>query len=306
MNELEQPIGRSSAVLRAAARGLNRRQTASECFLSEGAVKYTRERLRKEYAATHGIKVRSLAPIVVEAERKGSIPLPDISADVNLTLRQGQIVALISEGATNSRISKCVGVAEITVKHNVSRLMDTFQAPNRVALAAKVVVWEQRQGEDMVHDPEEKIWQNPRIVQILNGRANGCTREEMSKDFSLTVKQIKTGLKKIRMIKDPNRTEDFEDIMARLIQSGVRKGAITVHDVPDNISFTAQELQILDLIDAGKSKGDIRAILNLSHSALNHRLENIYPIFHVTNFYHFVGKMTAYRINQKGNQLIQE
>ncbi|WP_445443932.1 response regulator [Clavibacter sp. km1a] len=55
--------------------------------------------------------------------------------DVRLTLREGQVLALITEGLTNRQIGERLGLAEKTVKNYVSGLLDKIGVERRTQAA---------------------------------------------------------------------------------------------------------------------------------------------------------------------------
>lgn len=57
--------------------------------------------------------------------------------ELAITVRQRQILSLISEGRTNLSISHALGISLSTVKQEISRLMDLLDAPDRYAAAER-------------------------------------------------------------------------------------------------------------------------------------------------------------------------
>lgn len=306
MVESEQP-DRMTAVLQAAAEGLTRRQTAERHSISVARVKH----LRTEFPVasspvTPGEPGNALVQAVVAAARRGTILPPEAPKDVALTPIQIQIARLIQAGATNAQIAISLDMTLRAIKHHTPKIMAKFEAHNRVELAAKLVSWEPPPKETTVKDSEDKIWQDSRLRQIITGRANGLTIQEigekgLAEGNFLTRKQIKHGLARIRKIKDPEGNRYFENIMLELIQSGVEKGFVTVNDVPEDIPFTPLEWEIFDLILAGKNSSGIAETVYYAETTIRMGKipQGMYQKANAKNVNHLVGKVTAYRVKQE-------
>jgi two-component system response regulator DevR len=66
--------------------------------------------------------------------------------DVRLTLREGQVLALITEGLTNRQIGERLGLAEKTVKNYVSGLLDKIGVERRTQAAVYGMTHPRRPG----------------------------------------------------------------------------------------------------------------------------------------------------------------
>jgi DNA-binding CsgD family transcriptional regulator len=60
-------------------------------------------------------------------------------AELTLTRRQGEVVALVARGLANKQIAAELGISERVVKGHVSDLLRKFDAPNRAGLIAVVM-----------------------------------------------------------------------------------------------------------------------------------------------------------------------
>ncbi|MBU6424058.1 MAG: helix-turn-helix transcriptional regulator [Chloroflexota bacterium] len=57
-------------------------------------------------------------------------------ADPRLTARQREIIALITEGATDKKIAASLGISVATVEKHVGHILDRLRVPNRAAAVA--------------------------------------------------------------------------------------------------------------------------------------------------------------------------
>jgi DNA-binding NarL/FixJ family response regulator len=69
------------------------------------------------------------------ALRKSLAPLPDPDRDFELSPREKEIVAALSDGLTNRDIADRFGLSEITVKHHLRSIFDKCGVSNRLELA---------------------------------------------------------------------------------------------------------------------------------------------------------------------------
>lgn len=64
--------------------------------------------------------------------------LPITAAELGLTARQGEILALVIQGLPNKRIARELNLAEQTVKEHVSGILERLEVNNRIALITKL------------------------------------------------------------------------------------------------------------------------------------------------------------------------
>ena len=98
--------------------------------------------LRLVFAGGVYVPPEALAP----AERKEAQPPgPASPADIGLTGRQIEVLALMMRGKSNKAISRVLDMAEPTVKHHVTAILKALNASNRTeaVIAAGALGWEQ-------------------------------------------------------------------------------------------------------------------------------------------------------------------
>ncbi len=71
------------------------------------------------------------------AEPDGATPPPGQDSATTLSLREREVLRLISEGRTNGQIASELFLSENTVKHHVSHLLDKLGANNRAELVSR-------------------------------------------------------------------------------------------------------------------------------------------------------------------------
>lgn len=109
------------------------------------AVKGSREEattlLRAAYEATVLLGARSLRRRIEDLARRGRLELvraqdaAPVLAVSGLTAREGEILALLSDGRTNRQIAEELFISERTVGVHVSRILHKLRVPNRGAAA---------------------------------------------------------------------------------------------------------------------------------------------------------------------------
>ena len=77
---------------------------------------------------------RLSVPLSPEEERK----LPLTAAELGLTPRQGEVLALMLKGLPNKRVAVQLGLSEQTVKEHVSGILERLGARNRVELIMRL------------------------------------------------------------------------------------------------------------------------------------------------------------------------
>ncbi len=60
------------------------------------------------------------------------------AAELGLTARQGEILAMITQGLPNKRIAQALGVSEQTVKEHVSGILERLDVHNRIEAITKL------------------------------------------------------------------------------------------------------------------------------------------------------------------------
>lgn len=92
-----------------------------------------------------GIYIPPQALPPMETERVTPSPsLPRSPADVGLTERQMEVVALMMQGKSNKAISRTLDVAEPTVKHHVTAILKALKVANRTeaVIAVGALGWD--------------------------------------------------------------------------------------------------------------------------------------------------------------------
>jgi DNA-binding NarL/FixJ family response regulator len=63
---------------------------------------------------------------------------PPTPAELGLTERQLEVLALLMRGRSNKAIARTLSIAEVTVKHHVTALMRALQVSNRTEAALTI------------------------------------------------------------------------------------------------------------------------------------------------------------------------
>jgi DNA-binding NarL/FixJ family response regulator len=88
---------------------------------------------------------------------------------VTLTRREGQLVALISQGLKNKELAYALGITEGTVKVYLSRIFKKVGVNDRFELALyalKNVVSGQNGGADLAHEPHQQDDAKPEMLRL--------------------------------------------------------------------------------------------------------------------------------------------
>jgi len=64
--------------------------------------------------------------------------LPMTAAELGLTARQGDVLALLLDGKSNKRIANALGLSEQTVKEHISGILDKLGVSNRIEVITKL------------------------------------------------------------------------------------------------------------------------------------------------------------------------
>lgn len=112
-----------------AAAGLTNREIAAELFLGIRTVEgYVADALRRL-----GLSRREeLATVVLRVD----VPAPASGEAVRLTLRQGQVAALVAAGASNAEIAAALGISEKTVDKHMTVIKERTGVSTRAGLVA--------------------------------------------------------------------------------------------------------------------------------------------------------------------------
>jgi DNA-binding NarL/FixJ family response regulator len=91
-----------------------------------------------------GIYIPPEALARVEAARDEPVRQPKSPADIGLTERQLEVLALMMQGKSNKAISRLLDVAEPTVKHHVTAILKALKVTNRTeaVIAVGTLGWE--------------------------------------------------------------------------------------------------------------------------------------------------------------------
>jgi DNA-binding NarL/FixJ family response regulator len=92
-----------------------------------------------------------------------------LSKRVTLTRREGQLVALISQGLKNKELAYALGITEGTVKVYLSRIFKKVGVNDRFELALyalKNMVSGQNGGADLAHEPHQQDDAKPEILRL--------------------------------------------------------------------------------------------------------------------------------------------
>ena len=110
-----------------AAAGMTNREIARELFLGIRTVEGYVAGALKALALS---RREELASVVLPVD----VPAPASGEPVRLTLRQGQVAALVAAGATNAEIATALGVSEKTVDKHMTVLKERTGVTTRTAL----------------------------------------------------------------------------------------------------------------------------------------------------------------------------
>jgi DNA-binding NarL/FixJ family response regulator len=92
-----------------------------------------------------------------------------LSKRITLTRREGQLVALISQGLKNKELAYALGITEGTVKVYLSRIFKKLGVNDRFELALyalKNVVSGQNGGADLAHEPHQQDDAKPEMLRL--------------------------------------------------------------------------------------------------------------------------------------------
>jgi DNA-binding NarL/FixJ family response regulator len=98
-----------------------------------------------------GIYIPSEALVSVRRTQDEPLPVRPVSpAELGLTGRQMEVVALMMRGKSNKAISRILEVAEPTVKHHVTAILKALKVTNRTeaVLAVGALNWKLPQVEE--------------------------------------------------------------------------------------------------------------------------------------------------------------
>ncbi len=90
-----------------------------------------------------------IPPLALAAERKAANPEPEHGPFDDLTAREKQVLALLTNGSTNKRIAKALEIQEVTVKVHLQKVFKKLGVSNRTEAVSKAL------GEGWVH-PDQK------------------------------------------------------------------------------------------------------------------------------------------------------
>lgn len=112
-----------------AAAGRTNREIANELFLG---IRTVEGYVRSALAALGLSRREELATVALPVD----VPAPTPGQTVRLTLRQGQVAALVAAGATNAEIASALGISEKTVDKHMAVLKERTAVTTRTAVAS--------------------------------------------------------------------------------------------------------------------------------------------------------------------------
>jgi two-component system, NarL family, nitrate/nitrite response regulator NarL len=94
------------------------------------------ETVRAIYRGEHYVAASLGARLLIKISRRIEAVVNDNPRD--LTSREGEIIALVSQGMSNKEVARCLKCAERTVKYHMTNIMQKFDVRNRLQAVLKL------------------------------------------------------------------------------------------------------------------------------------------------------------------------
>lgn len=97
----------------------------------------TKEGRKTVYASTVSVRLSGQAPLIVQLLRNGDETADGSSAEGVLTKRQREVLALLGDGVTAKVAAERLGIAEVTVRNHIARILGALGCHSQLEAVAE-------------------------------------------------------------------------------------------------------------------------------------------------------------------------